>query len=34
MLTQHNIRAMSQYYAEVTLLRMSQLMNVDKDYCE
>ena len=34
MLTQHNIRVMSQYFAQLTLQRMTELVGVDKDYCE
>lgn len=34
MLTQHNIRIISKYYSQLTLSRMSQLIKVDKLYCE
>lgn len=34
MLTQHNIRIISKYYTQLTLRRMSDLINVEKDYCE
>lgn len=34
MLVQHNIRIISYYYSQLTLPRMSQLVNADKDFCE
>ena len=34
MLAQHNIRVISKYYGQLTLNRISQLLNVDRDYCE
>lgn len=34
MLTQHNVRIISKYYSQLSLQRMSELINVEKDYCE
>jgi 26S proteasome regulatory subunit N5 len=34
MLVQHNIRVISKYYGQLTLNRVSQLLAVDRDYCE
>lgn len=34
MLVQHNIRIISKYYGQLTLHRVSQLLNVERDYCE
>jgi hypothetical protein len=34
MLVQHNIRIISKYYGRLTLRRISQLLNQDKDFCE
>ena len=34
MLVQHNIRIVSKYYGQLTLERLSQLIEVEKDYCE
>lgn len=34
MLVQHNIRVISKYYSELTLQRLSEINNVDKNYCE
>ena len=34
MLVQHNIRIISKYYGELSLERLSQLIDTDKDYCE
>lgn len=34
MLTQHNIRIISKYYSQLTLQRMSELIKVEKHYCE
>lgn len=34
MLVQHNIRIVSKYYGQLSLDRLSQLLEVEKDYCE
>jgi 26S proteasome regulatory subunit N5 len=34
MLVQHNVRVISKYYGRLTLDRVSQLLEVEKDYCE
>lgn len=34
MLVQHNIRVISKYYGQLTLERVSQLLQVERDYCE
>ena len=34
MLVQHNIRVISKYYSELSLQRMSELVNAEKDFCE
>ena len=34
MLVQHNIRIISLYYGELSLNRISELINVERDYCE
>lgn len=34
MLVQHNVRIISKYYGQLTLNRVSQLLNVERDYCE
>lgn len=34
MLVQHNIRIISKYYGELTLNRVSELLNVERDFCE
>jgi 26S proteasome regulatory subunit N5 len=34
MLVQHNIRIISKYYGQLTLERVSQLLQVERDYCE
>lgn len=34
MLVQHNVRIISKYYGELTLTRVSELLKVDREYCE
>ena len=34
MLVQHNLRIISKYYGRLTLTRTSQLIGVEKGYCE
>jgi 26S proteasome regulatory subunit N5 len=34
MLVQHNAITISKYYGQITLQRVSELMHVEKDYCE
>lgn len=34
MLVQHNVRIISKYYGQLTLTRVSELIGVEKDYCE
>lgn len=34
MLVQHDIRIIAKYYGELTLTRVSQLLRVEKEYCE
>jgi hypothetical protein len=34
MLVQHNIRIISKYYGELTLGRVSELLKVEREYCE
>ena len=34
MLVQHNIRIVSKYYGQLSLDRLSQLLEVEKEYCE
>ncbi len=34
MLVQHNVRIISKYYGELTLTRVSELLKVEREYCE
>lgn len=34
MLVQHNIRVISHYYSQLSMQRMGELVNAEKDFCE